>query len=106
MSFETWLNSLKPFARLHEVGEIADLFEAAAMGHLEDTGDASTPIKPIRSDPELFELRRRALSKQLRFYHGEPEAYPDALIALHKHLKDAATQQQEIDFAVNRYRQV
>ncbi|MCZ9881919.1 hypothetical protein [Arthrobacter sp. B2a2-09] len=90
-------------SRSHELGEIDDLLEAAALGELEDTGDARTPIKPIRSDPEVYELRRKALSKQLRFYHAEPDDLPDGLLALHKHMKGAVSQQEEIDFAVDRY---
>ncbi len=95
--------ALALISRSHELGEIDDLLEAAALGELEDTGDARTPIKPIRSDPEVYELRRKALSKQLRFYHAEPDDLPDGLLALHKHMKGAVSQQEEIDFAVDRY---
>lgn len=104
IALETWLDSLSPFSRAHELGEIDDLFEAAALGQLEDTGDARTPIKPIRTDPDVFELRRKALSKQLRFYHAEPVELPEGLLALHKHMKGSGTQQSEIDFAVGRYK--
>ena len=102
-ALDAWLLSLAPFSRSHELGEIDDLLEAAALGELEDTGDARTPIKPIRSDPGVYELRRKALSKQLRFYHAEPDELPDGLLALHKHMKEAGSQQDEIDFAVDRY---
>jgi hypothetical protein len=103
LALEAWLGSLPLFSRSHELGEIDDLFEAAALGELEDTGDARTPIKPIRSDPDVYELRRKALSKHLRFYHAEPSEIPDGLLALHKHMKDSGLQQDEIDFAVTRY---
>lgn len=100
---DAWIDSLPVFSRNHELGEIDDLFEAAALGELEDTGDARTPIKPIRADPDVYELRRKALSKQLRFYHAEPAEMPEGLVALHKHIKDHGPQQDEIDFAVKRY---
>lgn len=104
VALDAWLQSLQPFSRAHEQGEIDDLLEAAALGELEDTGDARTPIKPIRTDPDVYELRRRALSKKLRFYHAEPVELPDGLLGLHKHMKDGDEQQAEIDFAVDRYK--
>lgn len=104
IALDAWIQSLHPFSQAHELGEIDDLLEAAALGELEDTGDARTPIKPIRTDPDVYELRRKALSKQLRFYHAEPAEMPDGLLALHKHMKNGVVQQDEIDFAVERYR--
>lgn len=72
---------------------------------MQDSGDARTPIKPIWKDPEVFELRRTALKKRLRFYHGEPAEAPHALVALHRHIKlDDPPQQTEIEFAASRYR--
>lgn len=104
VALDDWLNSLAPFAAEHERGEIDDLFDAARRGALEDSGDEHTPIKPIYEDPEVYELRRKALSKQLRFYHGEPDRYPRLLIALHRHIKTGADAQQvEILYAVGRY---
>lgn len=103
LALEAWIESLPMFSRSHELGEIDDLFEAAALGELEDTGDARTAIKPIRSDPDVYELRRKALSKHLRFYHAEPSEIPDGLLALHKHMKDSGLQQDEINFAITRY---
>lgn len=104
VELDDWLNGLAPFARSHQLGEIDDLFDAASRGELWDTGDAVTPIKPIRLDPEIFELRRTALSKKLRFYHGEPAALPYALVRLHRHIKsDNPSQQIEIQHAADRY---
>lgn len=101
---DEWLENLPPFAREHELGELEDLFEAAGRGELEDTGDEMTPIKPIRTDPDIYELRRTALSKKLRFYHGEPLKYPDLLVKLHRHIKvDKIRQDVEIAFAASRY---
>ncbi len=98
------LSGLQKFARDHEVGEIEELMDAAAAGDLWDSGDETTPIKPVRVDPEIFELRRTALTKKLRFYHGEPASHPRHLIALHKHIKiDDASQQVEIEHAAARY---
>lgn len=102
---QEWLDSLSVFAAIHEQGRITTLFEIAAQGKLWDTGDYLTQIKPVRSDPEIFELRHTALNRALRFYHAEPSAYPKYLIALHKHMKTGSvTQQEEIDFAVQNYR--
>ncbi len=102
---ESWVSSLKPFARNSVLGRIDDLLDAAARGELEDTGDERTPIAPIRRDPEIYELRHKSLNKKLRFYHGEPSELPDALVALHRHVKtDGADQERQIVAAVQRYK--
>lgn len=104
VEFDNWLARLAPFARSHEQGEIDDLFEAASRGELWDSNDARTPIKPIRLDPEIYEIRRTALSKMLRFYHGEPRMLPNSLVSLHRHIKkDDPSQQIEIEYAAIRY---
>lgn len=104
VALESWLNTLTPWARAHEEGEIVDLFDAAAHGEIWDTGDPTTSIKPIHMDPEIFELRHTSLSKKLRFYHGEPTESPRDLIALHRHIKTGAdSQQDEITYAARRY---
>jgi hypothetical protein len=103
-NMDSWIQKLSPFARAHELGEIDDLFDAASQGELWDTGDATTPIKPIREDPEIFELRRTALSKRLRFYHGEPQERQDLLVAVHRHIKSNDDDQQvQIEVAADRY---
>ncbi|MDT3343871.1 hypothetical protein [Microbacterium aquilitoris] len=103
-ALDAWLKSLVPFSRNHEQGEIDDLFDAASNGELWDSGDETTMIKPIREDPEIFELRRTALSKKLRFYHGEPAELPKALIKLHRHIKTTNSDQQaQIEHAAERY---
>lgn len=105
VSMDTWFARLPVFEQNHQQGECEELFEAAAAGELWDSGDETTPIKPINSDPDVYELRRKALNKALRFYHAEPAVLPMSLVALHRHIKtDSAGQQQEIDFAVERYR--
>lgn len=104
LALSTWMTALAPWARAHEQGEIDDLMDAAANGDLWDSGDERTRIKPIREDPEIFELRHTALSKKLRFYHGEPQELPRGLIALHRHIKlDNQSQQTEIIYAAERY---
>lgn len=103
--FDAWLKSLPPFTRDIEEGEIEELFEAAGNGELRQSADADTPLKPISTDPDIYELRKRSLSEALRFYHGEPERYPSHLVKLHRHIKsDHPPQQDEIDHAVGRYR--
>lgn len=104
MEYEAWFASLSFFAREYEQGEVEALFEAAANGALWDSNDEKTPIKPIRTDPEIFELRRTALSKQLRFYHGEPSKHPTLLVGLHRHIKSSDDlQQTEIEYAVTKF---
>ncbi len=104
VSVDAWFATLSRFARLHEEGEIDDLMEAAEAGLLEDSGDHRTAIKPIRRNPEIFELRRTALSKKLRFYHGEPKELPRHLVKVHRHIKlDEAAQEAEILHAAERY---
>lgn len=102
-----WLNTLNIFTREHELGQIDALFDSAAQGLLFDGGDETTKIKPIRKDPDLYELRRTALSKRLRFYHGEPRAEPQRLYQLHRHIKhNNAYQDSQIDHAQKIYRQI
>lgn len=104
IELDNWLNTLAPFAKAHEEGEIEGLLEDAQHGRLWDACDPTTKIKPIVMDPEVYELRHKALSKMLRFYHGEPIQAPHLLIGLHRHIKhDDATQQQEISYSVARY---
>lgn len=104
VAYERWLASLAPFVREHELGEIEELMEAAACGALWESADAKTPIKAINEHPEIFELRRRGLSKALRFYHAEPERLPSALVAIHRHIKTGPREQQrEIEYAAQRY---
>lgn len=105
VELEEWLASLSPFARDHELGEIDELFEAAANGDLEDSGDQKTAIKPVTEVPEIFELRRTALTKKLRFYHGEPDELPYVLVALHRHIKTGVgSQNSALAFSISRYR--
>lgn len=105
IELEEWFQSLSPFARSHEQGTIDNLMEQAQKGKLWESNDAKTPIKPITSDPELFELRHTALNQPIRFYHAEPERYPNLLLALHRHIKkELPPQQDEVEFAIGRYR--
>lgn len=99
-----WLNTLSPPMREHELGRMDNLLDRAEQGRLEDSGDETTPIVPVRHDPEIYELRHKALSKKLRLYHGEPNERPDALIALHRHIKvNDDHQQKQIEHAAKRY---
>lgn len=107
IDFEEWFDSLSNFERDNQWGIIDDLFEAAARGELIDPGDATTQIKPIRTNPDIYELRRKALSKALRFYHAEPEKLPDNLVGLHRHIKTGdSSQQDEIDHATKHYQNI
>lgn len=104
-ALEAWLQSLPRFTMLNEPGRIDELLEAAASGRIADAGDSvTTRIKPIRSDPELWELRHQALSKPLRFYHAEPVNHPDVLVKLHRHIKIGKNDQQsQIEHASRRF---
>lgn len=91
--------------REHLLGEIDALFEAAALGELEESSDWYNPIDAIRRDPDIYELRFRTGKRHLRFYHGEPLAFPDLLVKLHRHLKvNKESQDIGISQAVLRYR--
>jgi hypothetical protein len=104
VELDTWMSTLPVFERLHQEGENDDLLEAAARGELWDSGDETTKIKPIVTNPDIYELRRTALTKKLRFYHGEPSELPLMLIGLHRHMKtDNTSQQVEIQHAADRY---
>lgn len=104
VDLDKWMHTLPVFERLHQEGENEDLLEAAARGELWDSGDETTKIKPIVTNPDIYELRRTALTRKLRFYHGEPAELPLMLIELHRHMKvDDATQQAEIEHAADRY---
>lgn len=91
VAYEAWLSQMTPLSREIEEGEIEELFEAAAAGQLEDSGDNFSPIKPVTHKPEIYELRRRSGATSpytyLRFYHSEPDVRPKDLIALHRHIK-------------------
>jgi hypothetical protein len=105
-----WLLSLGEVDRELVIGRIQGLRELAALGEIED-GDEER-LKPVRLDPDLWELRWNELGTLLRQYHGEPAALPDALVNLHMHVKRItrsrrqtdALQDQRISFAFMRYR--
>lgn len=101
---ETWLASMTEHQRDHRMGEIDDLFEAAALGELEESSDWKNPISAIRRNPEIFELRQKAGKRKLRFYHGEPDEHSELLVKLHKQLKtDKESQDLAISQAVLRH---
>ncbi|WP_447943429.1 hypothetical protein [Microbacterium aurum] len=103
-AFEAWLTSMNDHQRQHRLGEIDDLFEAAALGELEESSDWKNPIDAIRRDPEIYELRQKAGKQHLRFYHGEPNDHTDLLVKLHKQIKtDKESQDLGISQAVLRY---
>ena len=103
LRFETHLEMMLPSLRAVVRGEIRDLFEAARLGELEEDSDGFEPLKPIVTDPEVWELRIEEPTAY-RFYHGEPARYPTVLVRLHRHIKDDADRQQdEIEYAISRY---
>lgn len=114
VEFQAWLDSLPESLQDDVLGEVDDLFDAAARGDLWDSGDNFTRIKPVTDDPEVFELRWRVKVprprdgekyKYLRFYHGEPVRFPTKLVRLHRHIKTSDEQQEvAIQQAVHRYK--
>lgn len=102
---EEWLSGLGAFARSDILGTLDSLFERASQGQLWRAGERhKSNIEPIWEDPEMYEIRYTALTRMLRFYHGEPERYPSILLSLHKHIKhDDKDQQKQIEFAAERY---
>lgn len=103
-SFWSWWSSLTPFVQTHQEGVLEDLFDRATRGELWESNDGATPIKPIRTDPEVFELRKTLLSTAIRFYHAEPEVDASLLVRHHRHIKnDSSVQQDEINWAVRQH---
>ena len=93
-----WIMSLSPFARTPVLGAIAALRELAAAGEIAPLpGQYSheNDLKPIRDQPEVFELRWKQLNKMIRQYHAEPAAQTDYLFKLHAHIKTPAQTRPE-----------
>lgn len=98
-------------------GEYKALNQRAQDGLLtegtEGNKKASTDLKPIRKDPEVWELRwPLPHHAPLRQYHAEPTTEPALLLVLKVHLKDltsadsatiSASQNAEIAEARSRY---
>lgn len=105
-----WIQGLAPFARTYVLGQIDALLETAAEGGIVDDGEVR--LLPIRSDPDLYELRWTLLSKKVRQYHAEPPHQTELLVKLHHHIKALSkekaittqAQDSEIDHAQDRYR--
>lgn len=79
----------------------------AAAGELAPPGE----LYPIRTNPEVWEIRWGFDGQQLRLYFAEPVQYPLRLVGLHYHWKWVAgtysevmaAQDAEIDIALARY---
>ena len=106
-----WISGLAPFNQTWVLGQIDGLFEVAAEGGIVDEGEIR--LKPIRSDPDIYELRWTLLTKKIRHYHAEPIRQPDLLVKLHHHIKElfddpaetSRAQNVEIQHAQDRYHQ-
>lgn len=110
LGFLHWLSGLEEGDLELAIGRIHALRELAANGELPDDDGR---LKPIRTDPDIYELRWFEYGEHLRQYHAEPPEFPDHLVILHMHIKhlsptsDEVTddlQQQEINWAVMRYK--
>jgi hypothetical protein len=108
VAFSDWLSTLLPPVQTVLLGQIEALTDLAAEGALIYDPDAENNPKallvPIRKQPEIFELRWKLLTKQVRQYHAEPVMRPDVLAALHIHIKTSnPPQKQEVATAVSRH---
>lgn len=112
--YDDFVAKLPPVPRAAAKANLKVLMNRAAQGRLWQADDDSTEIKPVRKDPELYELRWKILTIHARMYHAEPEVAPAELWALNRHLKGAyseggsewhsqAHQQAEIDHSAARY---
>ena len=113
------LGSLPPDALNHELGRIEQLVDEAKNGLLSDSGDYATKIKPIRRNPDLYELRLKLLEGMemedldnyvlLRIYTADPPDRPKVIQQLHmhdKHGKPAGDQDIQISQALLVYKAV
>lgn len=108
IAFAEWLEGLPRLARAEVVSRIDVLCDKAARG---DLVVGEPEIEPIVTNPDLYELRWKLLTKHVRQYHGEPAGRPEHLVKLHIHIKadsvrqeaSERSQQQEIDWAIHRY---
>ncbi len=91
--------------------EIEVRLQRAAAGQLGVAG--VEPAQPVRSQPELWEIRWAFDSRQLRLYHAEPASHPQVLLELKYHWKVwqglaasdiEARQNQQMSEAAQRYR--
>ncbi|MFE4468915.1 hypothetical protein ACFRFH_08860 [Leifsonia sp. NPDC056824] len=111
VSFFHWLGGLNEVDQELVIGRIKSLRELAAAGDLDEFDEDS--LKPIRRDPDLYELRWDELGTLVRQYHGEPPTLPEDLINLHLHIKHISPtsqaltddlQNQQISHAIMRYK--
>jgi hypothetical protein len=85
MDLDAWVSSLAPFAQASVLGQIDALMELAAEGKIV-IGDDSRLV-PIRTNPDIYELKWTLLSKKVRQYHAEPPSHLDSLLKLNIHIK-------------------
>lgn len=109
LALEQWLMTLLPPFRRRAVGELDALLELAAEGKIPfdpaSELDPNAQLKPVRRDPDLYELRLTLLTKKIRHYHAEPHRDPRLLVALHLHIKNGkSSQDAAISHARLRYR--
>lgn len=104
---DEWVEAQSPIVRAQTKASIKFLMKRAAAGELWEATDKSVVIKPILYDPDIYELRYKAMTTAMRFYHGEPDGNPLELWKLNRHIKTSGAQQQrEIEHAADRYRGV
>lgn len=71
------------------IGQIVALNARAANGNVPFGDDRI--LRPIRVDPDIYELKWSHGGLLFRQYHGEPKSLPDTLIQLHFHEKDVSS---------------
>ena len=70
------------------------------MGEDDESG---SPLKPVRRDPSLWEIRWDLAGRLWRLYHAEPAPAPGYLVALRFHEKDLAGGDTRVRAAQNEH---
>ena len=98
-------------ARIDRLAAIRQRLSAAAAGTLFEEDESGPPLKPVRRDPSLWEIRWDLAGQPWRLYHAKPALAPGYLVALRFPEKDLAggdtrvraAQNEHIDCAAHRY---
>lgn len=92
VELQDWLDTLSEVDRELVEEEIEDLLEAASRGRIPKP--VYENLVRVGIDPMFLELRwlfrglgKRSKDVPVRQYHAEPTELPDALVALHRHIK-------------------
>ena len=65
------------------IGELDAVIERAIHGELVERQE----LKPVQTDPELWEIRTYINNKKVRIYHAEPQDFRNLMVGLRAHFK-------------------